>query len=70
MHTAARSTPVHRGRAAVSPGERRVPLFSPACVPGLFNYELALSGSGSSYPDSVASARIFSRSRPRRARIS
>jgi len=52
-------------------GERRVPLFSPACVPGLFNCELALSGSGSSYPDTLASARIFSRSRrPRRARIS
>jgi len=35
--------------AAVYRGERRVPLFSPACVPDLFNCELALSGSGSSY---------------------
>jgi hypothetical protein len=49
MHTAARSTPVHRGRSRRYRGERRVPLFSPACVPGLFNCELALSGSGSSY---------------------
>ena len=50
MHTAARSTPVHAApRPQPYRGERRVPLFSPACVPDLFNCELALSGSGSSY---------------------
>jgi len=40
-------------------GERRVPLFSPACVPDLFNCELALSGSGSSYNCTLASAGYF-----------